>query len=221
MSKLRALTGIAIAACLAAGSVSAADAIPYPASGAYNPVTYSFFAAADGDIIAYIVGGFGAGYENELGLLVNGVQQSDFALNNHTSAAGDSFNFGSVFAGDELVFVLHNIGVGDAYSDPSLNAAYDSLFNAYSGPHNHIYSTNYTADPGIAGVPLGTYVAFEDIPFGDGADYNYDDESFVFTNTRAIVGAGVPEPSTWALLIAGFGLAGAGLRNRRRAVATA
>lgn len=32
-------------------------------------------------------------------------------------------------------------------------------------------------------------------------------------------GAAVPEPTTWALMIAGFGLAGAGLRRRRTAIA--
>ena len=33
---------------------------------------------------------------------------------------------------------------------------------------------------------------------------------------RAVAGgAAVPEPSTWVLMIAGFGLAGAGLRRRR------
>jgi hypothetical protein len=32
--------------------------------------------------------------------------------------------------------------------------------------------------------------------------------------------AGVPEPASWALMIGGFGLAGASLR-RRRAIATA
>lgn len=34
----------------------------------------------------------------------------------------------------------------------------------------------------------------------------------------AAVGGGVPEPATWALMIAGFGLAGAGLRQRRAVV---
>jgi hypothetical protein len=33
--------------------------------------------------------------------------------------------------------------------------------------------------------------------------------------------AGVPEPATWALMIGGFGLAGAAARKRRPAVALA
>ncbi len=39
--------------------------------------------------------------------------------------------------------------------------------------------------------------------------------------TRVCSGGGVPEPNSWALMIAGFGLAGATLRGRRRAIAGA
>lgn len=37
------------------------------------------------------------------------------------------------------------------------------------------------------------------------------------SGTQNMVG-GVPEPATWALMLAGFGLAGAGLRSRRRII---
>ena len=39
--------------------------------------------------------------------------------------------------------------------------------------------------------------------------------------TSVAGGAGVPEPASWALMIAGFGLAGAALRRRRSAALTA
>jgi hypothetical protein len=211
------LGAAAIAALSLSASVArAADAIPYPDIGTPNVASYSFTAASTGDLIAYIVGGFGADFDNELGVLVNGVAQGGFGLDNHSSSVGDSFDFGPVNAGDTLTFVLKNNSLGAmAYSDPSLNVAYDSP--GYSGTHQHIYSTTYTATtPLFAGVPKGTYVAFEDLPF-PGSDFNYNDESFVFENTR--LRSGTPEPATWGLMLLGvFGL-GSMLRSHRRAAA--
>jgi hypothetical protein len=211
---IRSLSACGVAVCLLALGASrpaSADAIPYPGSGSYNPVTYSFTAASTGDVIAYIVGGFGAGYTNEMGLLVNGVlSPAGFGLNNHTSNLGDAFNLGPVNAGDSLVFVLKNYTLGDyAYSDPNMNVAYD---NPGAPGHNHIYSTAYTATgPVFGSVPAGTYVAFEDLRFPD-SDYNYDDESFVFTNVGTTV---VPEPGTLGLLGASLLPALALIRRRR------
>lgn len=41
----------------------------------------------------------------------------------------------------------------------------------------------------------------------------------VFFDTVSVLGAGVPEPAAWALMIGGFGMAGAMLRRRRAALA--
>lgn len=49
--------------------------------------------------------------------------------------------------------------------------------------------------------------------------------SFKRLNERAVfggslnIGAGVPEPASWAMMLAGFGLAGSAIRRRRRGVA--
>ncbi len=179
-----------------------ADAIPYPNSGTPNPVTYTFTAVSTGNITAYFVGGSGADYENQLGLLINGVPSAaGFGLDNHASLIGASFVLGNVTAGDNLTFVLHNLTLQDyAYSDPARNTSYDT--NGSVG-HNHVYSTPYTAtSPKFAGVPVGTYVAFEDLRFPS-SDFNYNDESFVFTNVATST---VPEPITMLLL--GSGLIG-------------
>lgn len=187
----------------------AAGEIPYANPGTHNATTYTFTAQNTGDVVAYFVGGAGAGHQNTVGLLVNGVLSSaGFGLDNHASAVGDSFNFGQVQAGDVLTLVM-NDGTLNArvYSNPALNVAYDA---AGVTLHNHIYSTAYSASSGrFAGVPDGTYVGFEDLPF-PGSDYNYDDESFVFTN----VAVAVPEPQALPLMLAGLGLAGFAARRR-------
>ena len=225
MNKTLAIAASAALALMAttAQVAKASDAIPYPHSGTYNNATYSFTASATGDVIAYFAGS-GAGYDNQLGLLVNGVAQGGFGLDDHTTTIGTAYDFGSVTAGDSLVFVLKNITLGkDAYSLPALNGSYDNgPATGTTDGHNHIYSTSYTdsaASPAnlvAALIPAGTYVAFEDLPF-PGSDYNYFDESFVFTN----VSASVPEPGAWAMMLLGFGGLGAMMRSRRQQAVSA
>ena len=150
---------VAFLALAGVTQVAKADMIPYPNAGTPNPDTYSFTAATSGDIIAYFAGST-ASYDNELGLLVNGVSTGVIGLDNQTSSAGQMLDLGHANAGDTLVFVLQNNTLGmDAYSDPSLNTAYD--INGSDG-HNHVYSTAYTAtSPIIDSIPVGTFVAFE------------------------------------------------------------
>ncbi|MGA2557964.1 MAG: hypothetical protein ABSG04_16975, partial [Verrucomicrobiota bacterium] len=110
--------GVATLVLLAgAAKVAAHDLIPYPTSGTPNPVTYTFTATATGDIMAYFAGST-ASYDNELGMLDNGVSTGVIGLDNHSSALGQSLDLGHVTAGDTLVFVLQNNTLGgiDAYS---------------------------------------------------------------------------------------------------------
>lgn len=202
---------VALAVIAGASRLLGADAIPYPDIGTVNPVTYSFTASSDGDITAYFAGST-ASYDNELGMLVNGVSTGIVGLDNHSSALGQSLDLGSVHAGDVITFVLQNNTLGkDAYSDPSLNVAYDSP--GYTGSHNHIYSTPYTAtSPIIDSIPVGTFVSFEDLPF-PGSDFNYNDEDFVFLNV-GVTTRGVPDTASTAALL-GLGFAGLAMLRRR------
>lgn len=204
-------------AALAFGVASAASAaLPsYPTPGIQNPFTYTFTAAATGDVLAYYaIPNVTASYTEDLGLLVNGTDTGLHGLQNQSTAAGTAFDFGSVNAGDALTFYIR-------ITNPILPAS-DAFFysnTALNADHvNHVYAAPYAGGDTFSGgtIPAGTYVAFEDL--AGGGDLNYHDEAFVFTNVAEH--GGVPEPLTWSLMIMGFGAAGAMLR-RARQLATA
>lgn len=86
-------------------------------------------------------------------------------------------------------------------------------------------------DTGLSGTKKGT-VVFDltqfagqvvDLRFQFQADYFADGRGIlmdnVIVNGELAPGAAVPEPATWAMMILGFGAAGAVLRRRRMAVA--
>lgn len=200
MKKLSSLIAVAV---LGSGLSMAANAsytapAPYGTPGTYNNTTYTFTATATGHVQAYWADYNTAGYTNLLGLMVNGVDTGIYGLNNQTSAIGDMLDFGTVNAGDTLVFTLHVQTTGDVwYSNPTMNA--DGL--------NHVYSSAFS---GSGLVPAGTYVSFEDLR--NGGDLNYHDENFVFTNVSTV--SNVPVPAAAWLLGSGLiGLAGVARRK--------
>lgn len=188
---------------LAASAATAITQLPqYPTRGRENPFAHSFTAARSGIITAYFTGTT-ASYSENLGLMVNGVRTGITGLNNKTSALGEQLVLGTARAGDRLTFFIDVLTTKKTYySEKSLNA--DGV--------NHVFSAAYA---GTNLVPAGTYVGFEDL--WGGGDFNYFDLSFVFLNVAAKKStvANVPEPTSWTMLIAGFGLTGAMLRRRR------
>ena len=80
----------------------------------------------------------------------------------------------------------------------------------------------YTLKPPCGGIPTGFGIGSS----GEKIFYDGDiaastlTEDFDWSISEATIGSGgsggVPEPSTWALVAAGFGVVGMGLRHRRR-----
>lgn len=79
------------------------------------------------------------------------------------------------------------------------------------------FTLNFAAAPGV--INLENFVArFRDVS-GNARDAN-NDLVAVSNFTVSAAGEVVPEPSSWAMMIAGFGLVGAMRRRQQRAVAT-
>jgi hypothetical protein len=195
--------------CAAISSAQAGTVIPYPNSPppTENPERYTFTATTDGQIVAYFAGS-GAGLTEVVGMLVNGVPTGITGLNDHTSNIGDSIVLGNVHAGDTLIFFDHIVPDGDIwFSDVAMNR--DGTQHVYSAPYDGQH-------PAFGNrIPAGIYVGFEDLPRTGGAipiDFNYFDDTFVFTNVTA---TNTPLPAALPLFATGLG--GFGLLGWRKA----
>jgi hypothetical protein len=159
-----------------------------------------------------------------LGDLTDGVVASDFWFNTENAAGtgpyvgwrGDigvvnpliTFNFGGGLLIDTIAIHLDNSHVGGVGSPTQILV--DGVSQAFAGPAVGSFGTVT-----LSGLNLtGTSHTIQFI----------QDPIFVWTFVSEVSFFGerdgaIPEPGTWALMIAGFGLAGAALRRRRVALA--
>ena len=206
------LSLLALASILATGTTALhADSFaPYGNVG--NPITTStnatFTGATGTGIVAYFYSVSAADTDtiSIFDATTNTFLSPTNAFDNQSpTTPGSTVTFTSptLKNGDTLVFDLFNTSFpGDIFSS-----------NTATSPDgdSHAYLTSFNGTLGSFGNISGTYVGMEDLPAGQ-SDFDYNDDTFVFTNVAA-----APEPTTFALL--GTGLLGAaGLLRRKFAL---
>jgi len=184
---------------------SKAGSVSYQNVGTVAP-TNTFTADASGNITGWFYG-YSAGDTDEIRMVdVTSGYTSQWAFVNKTTTVGASFNFGSVTAGDALVWELYNVNTNDILASNPLDSA-DGL--------NHVYAASYSGTGGPAGIPAGTYLGFEDLASFQNSDFDYNDDTFVVENDsdNPVV---TPEPDSFYLLGTGIlGLIEIGRRKLR------
>ena len=93
-----------------------------------------------------------------------------------------------------------------------------------SGSYSHVFdmtlASSYRAGylAGFGGSTAAAEAALLDAAKSGKSYLNIHSSVFTGGEIRGFLGTVVPEPGTWALMIAGFGLAGTALRSRRRSL---
>jgi hypothetical protein len=130
---------------------------------------------------------------DDLNVTIDGVAPLTFSWNGGNLASPAVFGPGTVVG-------TGHYGFNGSYTDAVVH--YSFLF-----PH---VSANWNMT-----------IAFGGAGFQGGDDESWGIDNFSLAAVPVVIGPtiGVPEPASWALMIAGFGLAGAALRRRRGALA--
>ena len=166
-----------------------ADAIPYPSTGTIAPEVITY-ATSSGGINVYFYGSTASFNDTIQVFDVQTGYKSGDILQNHTTTQGTQISVGTepgqINAGDQLVFFIN-----------SPEGLFASVASYSADGVNHGYITNYS---GGSGIPAGLFVGLEDEKQSHPSDFNYNDDTFIFTGVSAPAIAATPEPGSLALL---------------------
>ncbi len=112
-----------------------------------------------------------------------------------------SVQLGGVWYNNATVSFIGKLGGATVWTDSVVTSFFGpTLYSFPTGPIDTLES--YVSGGSYIGPGSGNFAVWDD---------------FTFDSSPAV--GGVPEPASWAMLIAGFGLVGAAARRRRRSVA--
>ena len=195
MKKQIIVIGAVLALTIGGASAQGTFGVPYNQAGTPLADQYAQTLQANGgDVVVTYVHGITFGDHDIMSL--NGVTIFD----NHVNSPGNTYDLGDIAAGTVLNFQMQDL------NPSALNTWSMGAGSVNADGHVHAY----VAD----GYPAvgSSFVGWEDRPSGQ-ADWNYNDLTFSFANTTAVV----PEPGSFAL--AGMGLAVLFIFRRRKATA--
>jgi hypothetical protein len=133
---------------------------------------------------------------------------------------GDGTAYASVLGPDGTATLTFSAGVKNISFFMGSPDQYNAItfYDAGNNPLGTFNGTEFTGPPANGDQGLGERITFN---FNGAAvtkaTFGSSQNSFEFDR----VGAAVPEPTSWALMILGFGGIGAAIRSRRRLLATA
>jgi hypothetical protein len=117
------------------------------------------------------------------------------------------------------LFDFTSVDLTDIYNSHDNPNGGDVLFSFFDGVNTTTQTVTLDGLPGFQTFSFNK-TGLVSLTFKAVTTNEIQTDNFVLSAPGGTTGTGVPEPATWALMLAGFGLAGSALR-RRRAVAAA
>lgn len=168
--------------------------------------------SGDFNLVNYVLGG---------GLLVTEWTGADWAMSNLLGGAVSGGGF--IGTGTPVTFTADGLavglgtGIGGSYSAGGSSEFFRSFSSIGSGS---VLATSPGNVAAIVGGSAGSgYVVANGIDWADSAGFSENGNRQVLLNSLSIsssASGAVPEPTTWALMLIGFGALGAAMRRGRR-----